>query len=311
MKLSIIFPGQGSQSVGMLGELAARYKVVAQTFAEAAEQLGYDLWQLVSEGPAERLNDTLYTQPAMLASGVAVWRCWQEQGGADPALLAGHSLGEFTALVCAGALSFADALRLTTTRARLMQAAVPAGSGAMAAIIGLSGPQVAQLCTEQAAAEVLEPANFNAPTQTVIAGHAGAVQRGMEAARAAGARRALLLPVSVPSHCSLMRDAARQLAGEFAASSWKQPGFPVLHNVDAALHPDVGGLQAALSAQLHRPVRWLEVMRGMVRQGAELLLEFGPGRVLTNLGRQISTGLTLLSVNTPGGLERALEKVGE
>ena len=311
MKLSIIFPGQGSQSVGMLGELAARYKVVAQTFAEAAEQLGYDLWQLVSEGPAERLNDTLYTQPAMLASGVAVWRCWQEQGGADPALLAGHSLGEFTALVCAGALSFADALQLTTTRARLMQAAVPAGSGAMAAIIGLSGPQVAQLCTEQAAAEVLEPANFNAPMQTVIAGHLGAVQRGMEAARVAGARRALLLPVSVPSHCSLMRDAARQLAGEFAASSWKQPGVPVLHNVDAALHPDVEGLQAALSAQLHRPVRWLEVMRGMVRQGAELLLEFGPGRVLTNLGRQISTGLTLLSVNTPGGLDRALEKVSE
>ncbi len=295
----------------MLSELAARYKVVAQTFAEAAEQLGYDLWQLVSEGPVERLNDTLYTQPAMLASGVAVWRCWREQGGADPALLAGHSLGEFTALVCAGALSFADALRLTTTRARLMQAAVPAGTGAMAAIIGLSGPQVEQLCAEQAAAEVLEPANFNAPTQTVIAGHVAAVQRGMEAARAAGARRALLLPVSVPSHCSLMREAARQLAGEFAASAWRQPEFPVLHNVDAALHPDTEGLQAALSAQLHRPVRWLEVMRGMVRQGAELLLEFGPGRVLTSLGRQISTGLTLLSVNTPGGLERALEKVSE
>ena len=278
MNLCIIFPGQGSQSVGMLGELARHHEVVQETFDEASTHLDYDLWKLVAEGPEEQLNDTLYTQPAMLAGGVAVWRCWRLAGGPDPAVLAGHSLGEFTALVCAGVLNFGDALSLVCLRARLMQSAVPAGTGAMVAILGLSGEHVEALCREQADGEVVEPANYNAPEQTVVAGHTGAVERVMVAARAAGARRAVRLPVSVASHCSLMEAAARQLSERLEEISLSPAAFTVLHNVDAAPHPDVAGLRAALAAQLHRPVRWLETVRGLVRQGAGLLLECGPGR---------------------------------
>lgn len=308
MKFSIIFPGQGSQSVGMLGQLAKRHEIVRETFEEVSGYLGYDLWRLVTEGPAEQLNKTLYTQPAMFASGLAVWRCWRLAKGPDPASVAGHSLGEFTALVCAGVLSFTDAIALVKLRAHLMQSAVPIGAGAMVAILGLPGKQVEALCRTHANGKVLEPANYNAPMQTVIAGHTEAVERAVEAAREAGARRTVRLPVSVPSHCSLMEDAARQLTARLEDVPLGVAAFPVLHNVDATPHSDVAGLRAALAAQLYRPVRWLDTIRGLMRQGVGLLLEFGPGRVLTGLNRQITEGIRLQAISTPADLEKALEE---
>lgn len=294
--------------MGMLGQLAKRYEIVRETFEEASGHLGYDLWRLVTEGPAEQLDQTLYTQPAMFAGGVAVWRCWRFAEGPEPASFAGHSLGEYTALACAGVLSFADGLALVRLRADLMQSAVPVGTGAMVAILGLPGKQVEALCRAHAGSKVLEPANYNAPMQTVIAGHTEAVEQAMEAAQEAGARRTVRLPVSVPSHCSLMEDVARQLAARLEEVPLGAAAFPVLHNVDATPHSDAAGLRAALAAQLHRPVRWLDTIRGLMRQGTGLLLEFGPGRVLTGLNRQITEGIRLLAVSTPADLEKALEE---
>jgi [acyl-carrier-protein] S-malonyltransferase len=307
--LAFIFPGQGSQAVGMLKQLAADYPQVRETFAEASAELGRDLWQLAAEGPAEVLNQTENTQPAMLAAGVAVWRCWEARGGPAPAAMAGHSLGEYTALVCAGAIGFTDAIALVAERARLMQAAVPPGEGAMAAILGLTDAQVIDLCAAQAQGEVLEAVNFNAPGQVVIAGQALAVQRALTAAKAAGAKRALLLPVSVPSHCALMRDAAARLRARIDTIDVQMPEIPVLHNVSVATAADTAALRDLLVRQLHSPVRWVESVQALAAMGIHQVIEAGPGKVLAGLGKRIDQSMTTLSVFDSAGLERALEEV--
>ncbi len=304
---AMLFPGQGSQAVGMLAELAAVQPEVQATFAEAAEVLGRNLWTLVAEGPSTELDRTENTQPAMLAAGVAVWRCWRARGGAMPAAMAGHSLGEYSALVCAGALDFPDAVALVAERARLMQTAVPAGSGAMAAILGLDDAQVRALCAEQAGNEVLEPVNFNAPGQVVIAGHKAAVERGAAAAKTAGAKRAVLLAVSVPSHCSLMRDSAAALAAHLAETPVRLPRVPVLHNASAAFAPDADALRVLLAQQLYSPVRWVETIRALADMGLKTAVEAGPGKVLTGLGKRIDKTITTLPVFDPAGLDQALE----
>ncbi len=305
--IAIIFPGQGSQSVGMLAELAAAWPQVGETFAEASEALGLDLWQVTSQGPKDLLDRTDITQPAMLAAGVAVWRVWNQAGGPAPAWMAGHSLGEFTALVCAGALGFADAVALVAQRGRFMQEAVPAGAGAMAAILGLADDQVVAVCAQAAEGGILEPVNFNSPGQVVIAGEAAAVARGIAAAKAAGAKRAVLLPVSVPSHCALMRPAAERLAVALAAIPLAAPRIPVLHNVtvDAVAAP--AAIRDRLVRQLYSPVRWVETVRCLADQGVELLLEAGPGKVLTGLTKRIDDRLEALAVLDPKGLALALE----
>ncbi|WP_462328238.1 ACP S-malonyltransferase [Thiohalocapsa halophila] len=305
--LAMLFPGQGSQSVGMLADLAAAQPEVQATFAEASEVLGRDLWAIAAEGPAEALDRTENTQPAMLAAGVAVWRCWQARGGPVPAAMAGHSLGEYSALVCAGALDFTDAVGLVAERARLMQAAVPAGTGAMAAILGLDDDQVRAVCAEQAGGEVLEPVNFNAPGQVVIAGHKAAVERGAAAAKTAGAKRAVVLAVSVPSHCALMQAAAAELAERLAATPLRAPAVPVLHNASAAPAADVETLRQLLAQQIHSPVRWVETVRALAALGITTAVEAGPGKVLTGLGKRIDKTLTTLPVLDPAGLDQALE----
>jgi [acyl-carrier-protein] S-malonyltransferase len=306
-KLAFVFPGQGSQSVGMLAELAAAFPLVGDTFAEASAALDFDLWRLVQEGPADQLNLTHNTQPAMLAAGVAVWRVWQAQGGAAPSFLAGHSLGEYTALVAAGAIEFADAARLVAERGRLMQAAVPEGAGAMAAILGLDDDQVRAACAGATAGEVVEAVNFNSPGQVVIAGHAGAVARAVEAAKAAGAKRAVPLPVSVPSHCALMRPAAEQLAQRLAAIPVRVPQVPVLHNVDAAAAPDAEAVRDRLARQLFSPVRWVDTVQHLARAGVGTVIEAGPGKVLAGLVKRIDKNLESVAVLDPASLAAALE----
>jgi [acyl-carrier-protein] S-malonyltransferase len=310
MKFAMVFPGQGSQSVGMLRELAAAYPVVLETFATASRVLGYDLWALVQQGPEEQLNQTERTQPAMLAAGVAVWRAWRQAGGAEPAMMAGHSLGEYTALVCAESLAFEDAVALVAERGRLMQQAVPAGQGAMAAILGLADEQVALACAQGAEGQVVAPANFNSPGQVVVAGQAGAVARVVDRARALGAKRAVLLPVSVPSHCELMRGAAQRLAERLTPVGFCVPRVGVLHNIDAATRADAGAIREALAAQLHRPVRWVDCVRRMAAEGVEALVEAGPGKVLAGLTRRIASDLQALPVADPVGLEAARAQVG-
>ncbi len=305
--IAIIFPGQGSQSVGMLAELAAAWPLVGETFAEASEALGLDLWQVTSQGPKDLLDRTDITQPAMLAAGVAVWRVWNQAGGPAPAWMAGHSLGEFTALVCAGALGFADAVALVAQRGRFMQEAVPAAAGAMAAILGLADDQVVAVCAQAAEGGILEPVNFNSPGQVVIAGEAAAVARGIAAAKAAGAKRAVLLPVSVPSHCALMRPAAERLAVALAAIPLAAPRIPVLHNVTVDAVADPAAIRDRLVRQLYSPVRWVETVRCLANQGVELLLEAGPGKVLTGLTKRIDDRLEALAVLDPKGLALALE----
>jgi [acyl-carrier-protein] S-malonyltransferase len=305
--LSFVFPGQGSQAVGMLAELAAAYPLVGDTFAEASAALGLDLWRLVQEGPAEELNLTHNTQPAMLAAGVAVWRVWQQQGGVQPAYLAGHSLGEYTALVAGGAIAFADAVRLVAERGRLMQAAVPEGTGAMAAILGLDDDQVRAACAQAAAGEVVEAVNFNSPGQVVIAGHAGAVARAVEAAKAAGAKRAVTLPVSVPSHCALMRPAAERLAQRLASMAVRVPQIPVLHNVDVAVASTADAVRDRLARQLHSPVRWAETVKRLAAEGVTLVVEAGPGKVLAGLNKRIDKNLESVAAYDPASLAAALE----
>jgi [acyl-carrier-protein] S-malonyltransferase len=307
-KLSIVFPGQGSQSVGMLAELNTACPQVAQTFAEASEAFGLDLWRLAQDGPQEALNLTRNTQPAMLAAGVAVWRVWRDRGGPLPALMAGHSLGEYTALVCAGALQLPAAIRLVAERARLMQEAVPEGSGAMAAILGLDDEQVRSVCAEAAGDQVVQAVNFNAPGQVVVAGDLAAVERAMQLAREAGAKRALPLPVSVPSHCLLMKPAAEQLAEQLARTPFDPPAVPVLHNASVQATDDPGQIRALLSLQLYNPVRWVETVRAMAAAGSGLLLELGPGKVLAGLVKRIDKGLQGLSVLDPATLDAALEE---
>ncbi|MEO5701382.1 MAG: ACP S-malonyltransferase [Casimicrobiaceae bacterium] len=307
MNFAFVFPGQGSQAVGMLAGFDA-VAVVRATFEEASEVLGQDLWQLVSAGPEQDLNSTVNTQPVMLAAGVAAWRAWNETGGPQPMLLAGHSLGEYTALVASGALDFRDALPLVRFRAQAMQDAVPAGVGAMAAILGLDDAGVAAACTEAAAAtpsEVVEPVNFNAPGQLVIAGHRAAVERAVAAAKARGAKRAVLLPVSAPFHSSLLKPAAARLAERLKETPFAAPAIPVLHNVDVQTHDRPDAIRAALAAQAASPVRWVETVRAMAAQGVTHVIECGPGKVLAGLTKRIAPELTGVVVCDAASLEAA------
>ena len=310
MSFAAVFPGQGSQSLGMLGALATAQPEVQRTFAEASEALGYDLWALIQGGPEERLNATQQTQPALLAAGVAAWRVWKSAGGRDPDAMAGHSLGEYTALVCAGVVDFRSAVKLVEFRGQAMQEAVPAGQGAMAAIIGLDDDQVRAACAEAAQGEVVEAVNFNAPGQVVIAGNTAAVQRAGEACKARGAKRALPLPVSAPSHCALMRPAAERLAHKLGALELRAPRIPVIHNVDVLTHADADEIRATLKAQLHSPVRWVETVQKLAREGNLKQVEFGPGKVLAGLAKRIDKAVETYPVYDPDSLKAALAAVG-
>lgn len=310
MRFAVVFPGQGSQSVGMLARLLAESPVAAGTFEEADAALGVGLSALVREGPVEALNRTECTQPAMLAAGVATWRTWQAAGGPMPVAMAGHSLGEYTALVCAGALEFGAALRIVRLRGEWMQQAVPEGAGAMAAILGLDDEAVVAACaTAEAGGGVVEAVNFNAPGQVVIAGDAAAVARGIEHAKAAGAKRAMPLPVSVPSHCRLMDPVAEKLAAALAEVALQSPRVPVYHNVDARPRNDPDAIRAALADQVRRPVRWTECVRALRASGAETLLEAGPGRVLCGLAKRIDRELVALPLDDPDTLAAGLAAI--
>lgn len=304
-KFAIVFPGQGSQAVGMLADLGEQYDVVKTTFAEASDALGYDLWALVQNGPAEDLNETFRTQPALLAASVAIWRVWQEVGGEQPQVIAGHSLGEYSALVCAGVIDFKQAIKLVALRGELMQKAVPAGVGAMYAIIGLDDDAIAKACEEAAQGEVVSPVNFNSPGQVVIAGNKAAVERAGALCKEAGAKRALPLPVSVPSHCALMKPAADELAKALESIEFNAPSVPVINNVDVIAETDPAKIKDALVRQLYSPVRWTQGVEKMHEQGVESLLEFGPGKVLTGLTKRIVKALTAQAVNDQASLEAA------
>ena len=304
--LAFVFPGQGSQSVGMLAELAAAYPSVNSTFDEASQYLGRDLWELSQQGPEVELNRTENTQPALLAASVAVWRVWQEARGPLPAQLAGHSLGEYSALVCAEVLTLADAAALVAERGRLMQNAVPQGVGAMAAILGAEDAQIAAVCLEVAGTQIVSPANFNSPGQTVIAGHAEAVDRALAKLAELGVRKAIKLPVSVPSHCALMQGAAEQLAVHMKTLTWQLPKIPVIQNADARSFESIDEIQAALVRQLYMPVRWTECVLALETNGATRLLECGPGKVLSGLNKRISKALESRAIGAPSDLQQAL-----
>ena len=312
MSLALVFPGQGSQSVGMLGELAERHPIVRDTYAEAADALGYDLWQLTANGPAERLNSTECTQPAMLAAGVATWRAWKECGAPLPHMVAGHSLGEYSALVCAGALEFRSAVALVRERGRAMQTAVPVGKGAMAAILGLEDAAAEAACAEAAQGEVVEAVNYNAPGQIVIAGDAGAVDRAMAAAKARGAKRALLLPVSVPAHSSLLRGAAAKFRERLAETTISAPAIRWFSAVDAAEHGTSEGIRAILERQLASPVRWTPTVLALTGAGTTLLVECGPGKVLTALNRRIDRRpeVNCMAIEDGASLQAAMDAAG-
>ncbi|WP_394203466.1 ACP S-malonyltransferase [Shewanella waksmanii] len=296
-KVAYVFPGQGSQALGMLADLAEQHDIVAQTFAQASEALGYDLWALVQEGPVERLNETDKTQPALLTASVAIWRALEQAGVAKPDVLAGHSLGEYSALVCGGVIDFVDAVKLVELRGQLMQQAVPAGTGAMYAIIGLDNDAIATACTESAQGEVVNPVNFNSPGQVVIAGEKAAVERAADACKAAGAKMAVALPVSVPSHCALMKPAADKLAVALAEIEFKTPAIEIINNVDVASNQDVDAIKDALVRQLYCPVRWSETITTMAGQGVVNIFEVGPGKVLTGLSKRIDRSLKGKAVN--------------
>ncbi len=304
--LALVFPGQGSQSPGMLADLAAAFPLVRHTFEEASDGAGVDLWALTATEREAELNQTEFTQPALLAAGIAVWRVWLAQGGARPARLAGHSLGEYTALVAAGALSLADGARLVRERGRLMQAAVPAGAGAMAAVLGADDAVVADVCAAVAASEVVVPANYNSPGQIVIGGSAAAVDRALAELAARGVRKAVKLPVSVPSHTPLMRGAAERLAGAMDAASWSLPTIPVVQNVDAAVHDSVAAIRDALQRQLHQPVRWTDCVQALAAAGATRVGECGPGKVLAGLVKRIDKSLDARALGAPADLDAAL-----
>lgn len=297
--LAFVFPGQGSQSLGMLAEHGAQQPLIIDTFAEASTALGYDLWALCQQGPQELLNQTDKTQPAILAASIALWRLWLAEGGGAPSFVAGHSLGEYSALVAAQSLGFADALRLVERRGQLMQQAVPAGQGAMAAILGLDDQQVMAACAEAALGEVVSAVNFNAPGQVVIAGSGAAVTRAIAACKAHGAKRAMPLPVSVPSHCALMRPAAEQFAQSLGEISWQAPQIPLVQNVSAALVVDLDTLKRDLLAQLYSPVRWVESIQCLAAQGVTDLLECGPGKVLGGLNKRCVKELNNHNLDNP------------
>lgn len=307
MTFAMVFPGQGSQSVGMLAGLAEQEPLVKQTFAEASEALGYDLWRLAQHGPQEQLNSTDKTQPAMLAAGVATWRAWREHGGAMPSVMAGHSLGEYTALVCAGSIEFKTAVELVRFRGEAMQTAVPQGRGAMAAILGLEDADVIGVCAEAAQGEVVQAANFNSPGQVVIAGDKSAVERAIKLLTEKGAKRALILPVSAPSHTSLMKPAAERLAEKLRDIQIQPPAIPI-YTVDMQQHRDAAGIRIALYQQLVGPVRWTQTVRAMLEAGIRTIVECGPGKVLTGLNRRIERNkdLQMLAVEDSASLQSAL-----
>lgn len=311
MSLAFVFPGQGSQSVGMMRELAERYPRIRRTFDEASAVLGYDLWAVCRDGPAAALDATETTQPAMLTAAVASYRVWRDAGGPAPALMAGHSLGEFSAWVAAGSLDFADAVALVRFRAQAMQAAVPPGEGAMAAVLGLEDSDVEAACNEAAQGEVVEAVNFNAPGQVVIAGQAGAVARAIEAARARGAKRAIALPISVPAHSSLMAPAARRLGERLAGTAVAKPAGSNVYGVDVRVHADPDAIRAGLVKQLQTPVYWAATLRTMINAGATTIVECGPGKVLTGLNRRIdrSRELKMFALEDPKSVEDALQAV--
>lgn len=296
---AITFPGQGSQTVGMLGELYQQYDVVKNTFAEASEALGYDLWALVADGPAESLNQTDKTQPALLTSSVAIWRLYNELGGEKPALMAGHSLGEYSALVCAGVLNLTDAVKLVEKRGQYMQEAVPAGVGSMAAIIGLDDELIAKACAEAQEDQVVSPVNYNSIGQVVIAGNAEAVERAGVKCKEAGAKKVMPLAVSVPSHCALMAPAAEKLSADLEQVAFNKPEIKVINNVDVADVQDPAAIKDALVRQLCNPVRWTETVQLMASKGIETSYEFGPGKVLTGLAKRIDKSVKGVAVNTP------------
>lgn len=311
MSFAAVFPGQGSQSIGMLASFLPDYHEIKQVFAEASDVLDYDLWELIQTGPDERLNATERTQPALLAAGVALWRLWQVSNGPKPVCMAGHSLGEYTALVCSGAMDFKAAVKLVAFRGQVMQQAAPPGVGAMAAILGLDDDAVRLACTEAAQGQVVEAVNFNSPGQVVIAGEKPAVERAMASCSAKGAKRAVLLPVSVPSHCALMRPAADKLAARLADLLLKPPQIPVIHNVDVAAHADVAAIRQALKEQLYSPVRWAETVQLLASRGITKLVEFGPGRVLSGLTKRINKSVEAYPIYDPQTLQAALAAVGK
>jgi len=306
-QLAFVFPGQGSQSVGMLDAMAGRFTQVRATFEEASDAIDLDLWTLVTEGPESELNQTAITQPAVLAADIAVWRIWAEEGGPAPTLIAGHSLGEYAALVAAGSIGFADATRLVARRGELMQSAVTAGRGAMAAILGLDDEVVEALCREVSEGQVVSAANYNSPGQIVIAGDAAAVERALHQAKGAGARRAVILPVSVPSHCALMKPASAALRATLEQISISEPAIPVLHNVDVETHFQDTAIRDALIAQMFSPVRWTPTVRKMVDGGVDRVAECGPGRILCGLGRRISRGTEWIALEDPEALMNTLQ----
>lgn len=307
LKLAMMFPGQGSQSVGMLASLAAAEPVVQQTFAEASSVLGYDLWELCQQGPDSRLSETERTQPAMLAAGIATWRAWLAHGGAMPVVLAGHSLGEYSALVAAGAMDFAAAVGLVRFRGEAMQRAVPAGTGAMAAILGLDDALIEAACAEAAAGSVVQPVNYNSPGQLVIAGEAQAVARAIEACKARGAKRAVLLPVSVPSHSALMKPAAEALKARLGEFDIQPPRLRV-YAFDGGLYTDAASVRDGLYRQLFNPVRWSAIVTAMIGAGAKQLCESGPGKVLAGLARRAPGGrdLAIHAIDGAESLDAAL-----
>ena len=307
MTLAMVFPGQGSQSQGMQAELAGQYPVVRETYAEADAVLGYDLWARVQEGTAEQLAETTTTQPAMLAAGVAAYRAWQAAGGATPDQMAGHSLGEYSALVCAGSIAFADAMAIVKRRAELMQEAVPVGIGAMAAVLGLEDDAVISLCADASTIGVAEPVNFNSPGQVVIAGHSSAVKQAVEYAKEHGARRAIVLPVSVPSHSSLMRGAGESLLEVLQAADFRTPDTTVICASTGAPYTDPDDIQQRLSAQVYSPVLWVRTVESMIDRGATHLLECGPGRVLGGLIRRIDKSIRVDMIENLASMEKALQ----
>ena len=307
-KFAMVFPGQGSQTVGMLAELAGDYPIVQETFKQASEVLGYDLWQLVQEGPAEELNKTWQTQPALLTASVAVYRVWQQKYPAlKPEVMAGHSLGEYSALVCAGVLDFQDAVKLVELRGKLMQQAVPEGTGAMYAIIGLDNDAIINACKQAEQGEVVSAVNFNSPGQVVIAGAKAAVERAAALCKEAGAKRALPLAVSVPSHCALMKPAADQLSVSLESITLKETGVSVLNNVDVKNEIEADAIRNALVRQLYSPVRWTETVEKMAQNGVEVLVEIGPGKVLNGLTKRIVDSLQAVSVNDVKSLDSVEE----
>ncbi|UVK76902.1 MAG: [acyl-carrier-protein] S-malonyltransferase [Sodalis sp. Fle] len=299
---AMVFPGQGSHTIGMLAELAAHHALVKATFAETSAILDYDLWQLVQQGPTKELNKTCRTQPAILTSSVAIWRVWQQQGGQMPKLMAGHSLGEYSALVCSGALDFATAIKLVILRSTIMQKTVPTGIGAMCAIIGLDNDSIAKACAQAAQGQIVSPVNFNSPGQVVIAGHKEAVERAGIVCKKAGAKRALPLPISVPAHCVLMKPAAEKLAKTLESITFCVPRIPVVNNVDVRATQDPTSIRLALVRQLYNPVRWTETVEYLAAQDVKLLLEVGPGKVLTRLTKRIVQNLSSAAVNDPASL---------